>query len=158
MFGMDNDGTLGGAISAGYLRLQKRYPDEDLDGARYIGSSGVNDPKRQLSEYGYEVRLYNEDSCLVHVGVAVADSEAVDSAYGVMKLPASSYAVFEVYVARGYDSENESMNRWLEENKDKYRQRQLDGRHYVVEFYDERFQGDSPESVVEVWIPLEEVS
>ena len=71
-----------------------------------------------------------------------------------LKLPESTYAAFEV-CCQGYDSENAAMDEWLKANKEKYRQRLIDGNPYVVEYYDERFQGDSEESIVEIWVPIE---
>lgn len=110
--------------------------------------------KNKLSDNGYEIRIYDDKQCTCHVGVSVSDS-SVDSVYSVLKLPASTYAAFEVYVAQGYDSENAAMDEWLKANKEKYRQRLIDGNPYVVEYYDERFQGDSEESIVEIWVPIE---
>lgn len=112
--------------------------------------------KNKLSENSYEVRIYDVNQCTCHVGVCVSSSE-VDSAFTLLKLPASTYASFEVYVARGYDSENDAMDEWLEANKEKYKQRVIDGKPYVVEFYDERFNGDSEDSIVEIWIPIEKI-
>lgn len=112
--------------------------------------------KNKLSNNGYEVRIYDENRCACHVGVCVSDSE-IDCAFTLMKLPASTYASFEVYVARGYDSENDAMDEWLKANKEKYVQRLIDGKPYVVEYYDERFDGDSEDSIVEIWIPIEKI-
>ena len=69
----------------------------------------------------YEARIYDGDQCTCHVGVSVSDDD-VDSAFTLMRLPASVYAAFEVYVASGYDSENDAMDEWLEANKEKYSQ------------------------------------
>ncbi|HLV10787.1 MAG TPA: AraC family transcriptional regulator [Halanaerobiales bacterium] len=110
--------------------------------------------RNKLSDNGYEIRIYNDDECKCHVGFSVSDSK-VDSAFTLLKLPASSYALFEVYVARGYDSENDAMDDWLEANKESYKQRKIDGKPYVVEYYDERFDGDSEDSIVEIWVPIE---
>ena len=62
-----------------------------------------------------------------HVGVCVSDSN-VDDAFTLMKLPASTYASFEVYVA-WYNSQNQAMDEWLENNKEKYKQRLLMATH-----------------------------
>lgn len=108
-----------------------------------------------LSESGYEVRLYAGDRCNVHVGQCV-DGGPMDAAYSVLELPASSYAVFEVYVARGYESENNAMDEWLATNAEGYAQRPLDGEtHYCIDYYDERFQGDDAQSIVEIWVPVQ---
>ena len=112
--------------------------------------------RNKLSENSYEIRIYDGSECTCHVGVSVSDNN-VDGAFALMKLPASSYAVFEVLVARGYDSANAAMDEWLETNRDKYRQRLIDGKPYAVEFYGERFKGDSEDSIVEIWVPIEEM-
>ncbi|NLY89771.1 MAG: GyrI-like domain-containing protein [Firmicutes bacterium] len=112
--------------------------------------------KNKVSDYGYEVRIDKENQCICHVGVCVSESE-VDSAFTVLKLPASTYAAFEVHVARGYDSENAAMDAWLEANKERYKERRIDGHLYVVEYYDERFHGDSEDSIMEIWVPVEEI-
>jgi len=110
----------------------------------------------KVSDSSYEIRIYDGKKCTCHVGVCVSDSN-VDSAFSILKLPASEYASFEVLVARGYDSENDAMDEWLEANKERYVQRNIDGNPYVVEYYDERFHGSSEDSIVEIWIPIEKV-
>jgi AraC-like DNA-binding protein/predicted transcriptional regulator YdeE len=111
----------------------------------------------RLSNNGYEVRMCDGDRHTVHVGFTVA-SENVDAAYSLLKIPASQYASFDVYVQNGYDSENNAMNEWLETNEHGYAEKLLDGSHYVVEYYDERFNGSEAGSIVEIWIPIEKQS
>ena len=106
------------------------------------------------SDNGYEIRLYEGDACTVHVGNAVAGEKA-DPAYSVYRLPASKYAVFDVYVAHGYDSENNAMDDWLKTNQEGYTEKLLGDIHYCVECYDERFNGNEAGSIVEIWIPVE---
>jgi len=108
----------------------------------------------KLSDNGFEVRIYNGNKCKCHVGVSVSDSN-VSNSYSLLQIPASIYASFDVYVAKGYDSENSAMDEWLEENKEKYNQKLYNGDPYVVEFYDERFHGSASDSIVEIWIPIE---
>ena len=108
----------------------------------------------RLSGNGYEIRLYDGDACTVHVGHALLNEDA-DSAYTVYKLPPSQYAVFDVYVANGYESENSAMDEWLKTNPEGYTERLLDGAHYCVEYYDERFSGSEAGSIVEIWVPIE---
>ena len=108
----------------------------------------------KLSDNGYEIRVDDADGWTVYTGLAVS-SEQVDSAYTLFKLPASTYASFDVYVANGYDSENDAMDEWLATNKEGYIHKTLDNKHYVVEYYDERFNGSEAGSIVEIWIPVE---
>ncbi|MDD4474272.1 MAG: helix-turn-helix domain-containing protein [Eubacteriales bacterium] len=108
----------------------------------------------KISDNGYEVRLYDGESCTVYTGLAVKDDK-VDADYTILKIPASKYASFDVYVANGYESENNAMDEWLKTNSEGYTERLLENNHYCVEFYDERFNGNEAGSIVEIWIPIE---
>ncbi len=109
-----------------------------------------------ISQDGYEVRIYENDEQMCHVGQSISSPQADDN-YAVFPLPAALYASFDVYVAEGYDSQNTAMNEWLNNNQGKYTQRLLDGKYYVVEYYDERFHGNESDSIVEIWVPIEKV-
>ena len=112
-----------------------------------------------LSTDGYEVRLYEGDRCTVHVGYPVRKREGIDPVYSVFELPASQYASFEVYVSKGYESENSAMDEWLETNTEGYQERLLgENTQYCVEYYDERFNGSEAGSIVEIWLPIEKTS
>lgn len=113
-------------------------------------------PEGRISESGHEVRLYDNGESTVHVGHLVS-GDAVDPAYTVLRLPASQYASFEVYVAKGYDSESSAMGEWLSTNKEGYTERLLGEAHYCVEYYDERFNGSESGSIVEIWVPIEQL-
>lgn len=108
-----------------------------------------------LSTDGYEIRVYDGEKCTVYVGYSVSNQE-VDSAYSIFELPSSKYASFDIYVAKGYESENSAMDEWLKTNNEGYTERLLHGKqHYCVEYYDERFHGNESNSIVEIWIPIE---
>lgn len=108
----------------------------------------------KLSENGYEIRFAGDGSWPVHVGYLVPEGARVDGAFTVMELPASTYASFDVYVSKGYTSENDAMREWLDTNGEGYVERLLDGGEYVVEYYDERFHGEEEGSIVEIWLPI----
>lgn len=115
----------------------------------------------KLSENGYEIRIHGEPDPVtgqaedrVHVGIAVANAQ-VTAPYTTFTLPPCRYASFDVYVANGYESENNAIEEWLQNNPGGYTQRLLNGRYCVVEFYDERFHGGESGSIVEIWIPIE---
>ena len=120
---------------------------------KFIRLDGETSLGNKTSDNGYEIRLYDDGESYVHVGVEVKGG--VQQSYAILELPACEYASFEVYVARGYDSENKAMDEWLNSNDKGYKQRFLDGKPYVVEFYDERFDGESEDSIVEIWVPIE---
>ena len=103
---------------------------------------------------GYEVRVYCDQGCFCHVGVAVRSEEAA-GALATFSLQPCQYAVFEVRVCEGYDSQNAAMDRWLKEHKEGYVQARYQGNLYAVEAYGEKFNGDEPDSIVEIWVPVE---
>ncbi|MFO8110113.1 MAG: effector binding domain-containing protein [Thermoplasmata archaeon] len=109
--------------------------------------------KNKLSDDGYEVRIYSDESCKCHVGASISNTEG-NEGLDMLRLPPSEYAVFDVIVAEGYDSQNEAMDRWIENNPGGYAQSKLDGDPFVVEHYDERFKPDDPDSIVEIWVPI----
>ncbi|MDR1690079.1 MAG: GyrI-like domain-containing protein [Clostridiales bacterium] len=108
----------------------------------------------KLSENGYEIRLYDGEKNIVHVGFSVSGEDTA-GCYELFKLPAAKYACFDVYVEKGYESENDAMNEWLETNSEGYSERLLGKNHYCVEYYDERFNGSEAGSIVEIWVPVE---
>lgn len=114
--------------------------------------------KNKLSGSGYEIQICGDGVCTVYAGICVSSREDIDPAYSVLELPASQYASFDVYVKNGYESENNAMDEWLKTNQQNYTERLLNGTaHYCVEFYDERFQGEEDNSIVEIWIPVDKV-
>ena len=119
-------------------------------------------PFAKAEEAGYEIRFWGGTKPApqgkdVHVGFAVEEGTKVEH-FTIIALPKTLYAAFEVHVADGYDSGNAVMDRWLEENASTYQLREIDGARFVVEYYDERFKdGNQPDSIVEIWLPLEEV-
>ncbi|MCK5130032.1 MAG: helix-turn-helix domain-containing protein [Clostridiales bacterium] len=136
--GIKGDGNQTGLLWKRYDTLGKTTP--------------LNNKKE---EGGYELRIYDrDDSCECWVGESVL-SKVNDNNYQSIMLPDVWYAVFEIYPARGYDSQNEAMDKWLLDNNDQYEQLKMDNKHYVIEFYDERFKGnEDPNSIVEMWIPI----
>lgn len=108
----------------------------------------------KISDGGYEVRVFDGDTDTVYAGYAVSD-EAVDPAYTIFSLPAAHYASFDVYVANGYESENNAMDEWLAANRETWDRKLLPkGEYYCVEYYDERFCGEEAGSIVEIWLPI----
>ena len=116
---------------------------------RFMALIAESDLTDKQSGSGYEVRSYDGNACGVHVGYAV--SGGADAPYAVCHLPAGEYAAFDVYVARGYESENAAMDEWLKANGAGYRQRLVGGKHGAGEDYDETFYGEADGSIVGVW-------
>ena len=107
-----------------------------------------------VSQNSYEIRVYDGDKCTVHVGLPVSSAK-VHASYSLFALPASKNASFEVYLSHGYESENNAMDEWIRTNKEGYTEKLLNGAHYCVEYYDERFNGSESGSIVEIWVPIE---
>ena len=126
---------------------------EDFDSA-YIAKLF---PKAE--EHGYEIRFYNGEKPAqqgrdIHAGF-LTDVAGSHEGFTTIALPAAMYAVFDIHVAKGYESGNAMMDKWLEDNASLYKQMLMDGVEYVVMVYNEKF--DQPDSVVEIWIPIEKV-
>jgi len=104
---------------------------------------------------GYEIRMYNkEEKCDCFVGVRI-DEVGHNIDYTYKSLPDVLYAVFEIYPAKGYESQNDAIAKWLSNNNGKYKEFKLDNMNYVIEYYDERFKGNEDlSSIVEIWIPI----
>ena len=125
----------------------------------YMNLEKVSPLKNQVGEVGYEIRMHpDEGPGKIFVGVQVKDA-SFPKEYQVFYLPAATYAEFEIFPAKGYESSNGVMSKWLEDNATTYKPAILDGMHYGVEVYDKRFKGnDNPESVVGFWEPIVPVS
>ena len=136
--GVIGNGSQTGEIWDEYMRLESQNP--------------ISNKKENC---GYELRMYNEDNeCECLVGVRIT-SEIENSPYHCIRLPDVLYAVFEIYPAKGYESQNEAMDKWLSANQNKYEEFTLDKKHYAIEYYDERFKGnEDADSIVEIWIPI----
>lgn len=145
-------------IKRGKMIIAGTCGDGDKTGEVWSAFGKLNGEKplgNALSGDGYEIRVCEGEKCTVYAGCLVSDKENIDPAYSVIELPASKYASFDVYVAGGYESENNAMDQWLKTNEEGYAERLMDeNTHYCVEHYDERFSGDGAESIVEIWIPV----
>ena len=125
----------------------------------YMKLEKMNPLKNQVGEAGYEIRMHpdEEDPGKIHVGVQVKDSN-VPKEYKLFFVPAATYAEFEIYPAKGYESSNAEMSKWLEDNASVYKEALMDGMHFGIEVYDQRFKGnDNPESVVGFLMPIVKV-
>lgn len=109
--------------------------------------------KNPVSDQGYEVRIYQDTHCECYVGALVSSLEG-NEPFTALRLPPSAYAVFEVQVAQGYDSQNKLIDKWLTINPQGYQQRTLQGKPYIIMYYDDRFQGNEQGSIVEIWVPI----
>ena len=108
----------------------------------------------KADENAYEIRAYTGEKCDCHVGFGVTKGQ-IPEGFTIYTLPPSDYAVFDVWVAKGYDSGNAAMDEWLAHNEAGYRQIAVEGTYTVVEVYTEKFgDGTQPDSVVEIWIPI----
>jgi predicted transcriptional regulator YdeE len=143
--GLHGDGANTDAL---WEKFDKRYAKKPFD------KIGVN---------AYEIRTYDGKKPIrpgadVFVGYERTLGNA-EGGYHIMVLPAGEYAVFDVTVAKGYDSENAAMESWLDENKARYARREVSDWNFVVERYvPEKFKGgDKPDSVVEIWLPVSRV-
>ncbi len=136
--GVSGDGANTSELWQEYMRLESEAP-----------------LKNKKEDSGYELRIYDDnDNCECWIGQNVK-GVINDENYSSIKLADVLYAVFEIYPAKGYDSQNKAIDKWLVDNKNRYEHLKKDGKHYVIEYYDDRYKGDDNiESIVEIWIPV----
>lgn len=113
----------------------------------------------KVSDDGYEVRIFDGTTGEEKVFVGCEIKDNIDAgidcgAYEIFIIPSSEYASFDVYVADGYESENNAMSEWLISNEKGYVEKLFEGKQYCVEHYDARFNGNEAESIVEIWLPV----
>lgn len=110
----------------------------------------------KLSDDGFEIRMFDSvtGSEEVFVGCEIKEAKIDSGEYEILQIPSSEYASFDVYVADGYESENNAMSEWLSSNEKGYVKNLFEGKQYCVEHYDARFNGDADGSIVEIWIPV----
>jgi len=121
-----------------------------------LDSQYNKNPFPKADENGYEIRFWNKEKSGkdVHVGF-LTESEYQTGDFTTITVPPTEYAVFDVYVAKGYDSGNAEMDKWLEDNSLRLKCRDIDGNGFIVEHYNEKFKdGNKPDSIVEFWVPF----
>lgn len=134
--GLSGDGAKTGEV---WNQFDRRYNENPFPKA--VSAEGTDDN-------GYEIRFWGgaNQKNSVHVGF-LAENPAARGGFTTVKLPASEYAVFDVYVAKGYDSGNAEMEKWLNDHSAMFGLRQCGGFEYVVECYGGKFKnGDKPDS------------
>jgi len=113
----------------------------------------------KVCEIGYEVRTStvtnDEETEIVYTGKAVS-SENIDSEYTLIKLPASTYIVFDVIIKAPdiEGGEREAMYDWLKINHE-YDERLFNGKRFLIAAYDERYTGKIDGAIIEYWIPVD---
>jgi len=141
IIGLTGNGTETGKVWSDFLELYSKNPFPKAD------------------ENSFEIRFYDGEQKVtqgmeIHVGFLTLIKDNLDG-YTTIVIPATDYAVFDVNVAKGYDSENKNMDKWLLENETKYTQLQIEGKKFVVECYNENFKGgDKSDSIIEIWLPV----
>ena len=95
-------------------------------------------PFPKTDENGYEIRFWSKakEGNDVHVGFS-AESKQENDGFTTIAIPASEYAVFDVLVAKGYDSGNAEMDKWLNDNSLLLKNRDIDGNGFIIEHYNE---------------------
>jgi predicted transcriptional regulator YdeE len=135
IYGLRGDGMTTGAL---WEKFEKRFSKK---------------PFEKTGDDAYEIRTYKGAKPGADVLVGYEwDNAYAATGWNFSVLPAGEYAVFDVLVANGYDSENAAMEQWLDDNKEKYIQR---GDYIVERYVPEKFKGgDKPDSIVEILVPV----
>jgi len=108
----------------------------------------------------HEVRFYTADGEYVFIGLEVTHEEP-DVAWEYLKVPAVTYAIFDIDQKVDTRPQFEGANTWLDENKEKYKQMdwnadgRIDSAVFVICQYDHSDDGKYRNGqVMEMWIPL----
>ena len=108
----------------------------------------------------HEVRFYAEDGEYVFIGLEVTHEES-DVAWEYLKVPAVTYAIFDIDQKVDTRPQFEGANIWLDDNKEKYKQMEwnaggrIDSAIFIVCQYDHSDDGKYHNGqVMEMWIPL----
>ena len=84
-----------------------------------------------------------------------SDSPVNDAVFDIIELPACEWAIFEVEPAKWWKVGDKKVEGWIEKNAI-YNWRKYGGAVYQLEYYKEKFKGaDDPDSLMEVWYPLD---
>jgi predicted transcriptional regulator YdeE len=138
IYGLRGDGLNTGAL---WEKFKKRFS---------------KNPFEKVTDDAYEIRTFEGAKPGADVLVGYEwDNAYAATGWNFAVLPAGEYAVFDVLVANGYDSENDAMEKWLDENKERYNQR---GDFIVERYVPDKFKsGDKPDSIVEIWLPVSRI-
>ena len=86
---------------------------------------------------------------LKYIDSHLAENISIDRLAGMFYMsPFYFHRTFSAIVGKAIADE------WLLNNDKGYSLRLLNGKSYVVEFYDERFKGYDADSNVEIWVPI----
>lgn len=116
---------------------------------KFENAENIAELTNAVSDDEYEVRMYGNDSCKIHVGLRVSNEDIPEN-YELCRLPPSLYAVFELYTDRDQSKQFEKINAWLIKHKADYKSRQHNGDYFVCNFG----RIDHAEPVMELWAPL----
>lgn len=76
--------------------------------------------------------------------------------FDTIEIPACEWAIFEVKPSKWWKSGDSEVEGWIA-NNEKYNWRKYDGSIFQFEYFKEKYKGSrSPDSLMEVWYPLEE--
>ena len=113
---------------------------------------------------GHEARFYPDGGEHVFVGVEVTQTDP-DSAWEYLKIPAGTYAIFDIDQKIDQSPQFHSINEWLDENKNIYRRfvwdadGHISAADFVICMYDHRTAGKYAQSqIMEMWIPIEKIT
>jgi predicted transcriptional regulator YdeE len=138
IYGLRGDGANTGTL---WAKFEKRFSKKPFD---------------KIGEEAYEIRTFKGAKPGADVLVGYEwDNAYAATGWNFAVLPAGEYAVFDVLVTNGYDSENAAMEQWLDDNKERY----IGRGDFVVERYvPEKFKGgDKADSIVEMWLPVSRI-
>jgi AraC family transcriptional regulator len=127
--------------------------------AKYERETEIYEQPELIDWTAHEVRFYTKDG--EQVFTACRQKENVTSPhYDTLVVPALTWAVFDIDHTIAQEPQYDAVDKWLDENKNSYKQMQWDGggrvskSEFVICWYDHdnKFKKDR---IMELWVPIE---
>jgi len=104
-----------------------KYEEGGNDWAKWEEMDAKNDIDPRYAHHhiisihqGHSVFFYPGDDVYVFTGLEVTE-EVTDTAWEYLKLPAVTYAVFELDYKTDQDAQYKAIDKWIEDNKETYK-------------------------------------
>lgn len=144
-----------------YLSGFHVVPDGGNLWAKYEKETGLYEGPELVDWSAYEVRFHTPEGERVFTGCRQTKKETVPH-YELLTVPAILWAIFDIDCKIDQGPQFQDVTRWLEENKNVYRQMRWDAggkvstSEFVICWYDHQ-KKFGEDKIMELWIPLEKV-
>jgi len=137
-------------IAGLYGHIKKQTELQDRLNEQYAKTPFPKKSKYQTQMYYWGKRKPDKQ---VFYGFEIDPAED-NEGFPLIELPACEWAVFEVNTAKWWDTGDKEVESWIVDNPN-YLWRKHEGSIFLLEYWKEKFNDAHPDSVTEVWYPLE---